>query len=61
MDVELITVKEFAKLLCVKPKTLYNYIANGTIPNYLLVKIPRLGLRFCKNKVQEWLRENGAE
>ena len=48
---KMMTVKELAKYINVKEKTIYNFAEKGLIPHYRLNRL----IRFRKNEIDQWI------
>jgi len=54
----LLTVKELSSYLRVSPCTVYRWVEGGVIP---CIKRPRLGIRFRREEVDEWLAQGALK
>jgi excisionase family DNA binding protein len=48
---KMMTVKELAKYINVKEKTIYNFVEKRLIPHYRLNRL----IRFRKNEIDQWV------
>ncbi|MGH9655870.1 MAG: helix-turn-helix domain-containing protein [Bryobacteraceae bacterium] len=52
----LLTARELAAILNIKPKTIYSYAERNLIPSFKIES----NVRFCGSDVAKWLRQRGG-
>ena len=59
-NLELLTVKDIAKMLNLSKYAIYNMVANNSIP-YIRVGKTNRSVRFDKNKIIAWINKNSYD
>ena len=55
MNKRLIDIKELAKYLTIKHRTIYQYVQKGVIPHYRIGGGSKAIIRFDYNQIDKWL------